>query len=238
MSCVRRCMKPRGAHGGRSSRHAAASIGDTSLGVPRSQQSASVADERDAPRPSARSRRRCSAEDPVIQCTFLPLGSTLTDHQATSSVQIHTLGLTGLLFWGHSTLGWSSRNREHFYRLYAVPANSVKANRDRHPFNGLFSRTTCASRHQECLTNPDFNYAYSEYKHVLANILRSRYVARTPPVEARSPGRHSNVENAPRHPPVTGQQRAARTHPAERSHYVVILQDGRKLVTRVRVMLP
>jgi len=39
---------------------------------------------------------------------------------------------------------------------------------------------------------------YSEYKHVLANILRSRYVARTPPVEARSPARRSNVENAPR----------------------------------------
>ena len=36
----------------------------------------------------------------------------------------------------------------------------------------------------------------SEYKHVLANILRSRYVARTPPLEARSPGRRSNVENA------------------------------------------
>jgi len=40
------------------------------------------------------------------------------------------------------------------------------------------------------------NQAYSEYKHVLANILRSRYEARTPPLEARSPGRRSNVENA------------------------------------------
>ena len=30
------------------------------------------------------------------------------------------------------------------------------------------------------------NQAYSEYKHVLANILRSLFVARTPPVEARS----------------------------------------------------
>ena len=35
-----------------------------------------------------------------------------------------------------------------------------------------------------------------------------RVVARTLPVEARSTGRRSNVENAPRHPPVTGQQRA------------------------------
>jgi len=49
----------------------------------------------------------------------------------------------------------------------------------------------------------------------LANILRSRYVARTPQVEARSPGRRSNVENAHRHPPVTGQLRAQT--PAERS---------------------
>ena len=31
----------------------------------------------------------------------------------------------------------------------------------------------------------------------LANILRSHYVARTPPVEARGPGCRSNVENAP-----------------------------------------
>jgi len=67
--------------------------------------------------------------------------------------------------------------------------------------------------------------------YILANILRSRYVARTPPLEARSPGRRSNAENAPstashrpashahfpymarnfenapRQPPVTGQQR-------------------------------
>jgi len=70
---------------------------------------------------------------------------------------------------------------------------------------------------------------------VLPNILRSRYVARTPPVEARSPGRRSNVENAP----VTRQSPAAtRADHAERSHYVVVLRDGRKLVTRVRVLLP
>jgi len=51
------------------------------------------------------------------------------------------------------------------------------------------------------------NYAYSEYKHVLATILCSSYIARTPPVEARSPGRRSNVENVPlRRRPVTGQQ--------------------------------
>jgi len=42
----------------------------------------------------------------------------------------------------------------------------------------------------------DNNQAQSEYKHVLANILRSRYVARMPPLEASSPGRRSNVENA------------------------------------------
>jgi len=59
-----------------------------------------------------------------------------------------------------------------------------------------------------------------------------RVVVRTPPVEARSPGRCSNVENAPRQWP------AVRADPAERSHYVIISRDGRKLVTRVRVMLP
>ena len=42
-------------------------------------------------------------------------------------------------------------------------------------------------------TENNNKHAYSEYKHVLANILRSRYVARTPPLEARSPGRRSNV---------------------------------------------
>ena len=52
-------------------------------------------------------------------------------------------------------------------------------------------------------------------------------------MEARSPGRRSNVENAPRRRPVTGQPAT----PAERSHYVVISRDGRKLVTRVRVVL-
>jgi len=75
------------------------------------------------------------------------------------------------------------------------------------------------------------------YKHLLANILRSRYVARTPPVEARNPSSRSNVENAP----VTRQSPASsarRPRPAGRSHYIVISRDGRTLVTRVRVMLP
>jgi len=40
-----------------------------------------------------------------------------------------------------------------------------------------------------------------------------------------------NFENAPHHSPV-------RPRPAGRSHYVVISRDGRKLVTRVCVMLP
>ena len=42
-----------------------------------------------------------------------------------------------------------------------------------------------------------------------------------------------NVENAP--PSPAGHRSAARTHPAERSHYVVISLDGRKLVTRVAI---
>ena len=41
--------------------------------------------------------------------------------------------------------------------------------------------------------------------------LRSRFVARTPE-EARSPGRPSNVENAPRNQSVSGQQRAQTAH--------------------------
>jgi len=63
-----------------------------------------------------------------------------------------------------------------------------------------------------------------------------RVVATMPPVEARSPGHQSNVENAPRRWPITGQQRA-QTPPSVRS-YVVISRDGRKFVTRVRVTLP
>jgi len=50
------------------------------------------------------------------------------------------------------------------------------------------------------------------HQDVLANILRSHYVARTPPVEARSPGRRSNVENAPRRRPVTGQPATFTSH--------------------------
>jgi len=106
------------------------------------------------------------------------------------------------------------------------------------------------------------NQAYSEYKHVLANILRSVFAARTPSEEARSPGRHSNVENVPRRRPITGEpatptshirrailrtppvtrqsaaSSARRPRPAGRSHYVVISRDGRKLVTKGRVMSP
>ena len=45
-----------------------------------------------------------------------------------------------------------------------------------------------------------------------------------------------NFENAPSLP--AGHRPAARADPAERSHYVVISRDGRKLVIRVRIMLP
>jgi len=53
---------------------------------------------------------------------------------------------------------------------------------------------------------------------------------------ARFPYTARNFENAT--PSPAGHRPVARTHPAERSHYVVISRDGRKLVTRVRVMLP
>jgi len=42
-------------------------------------------------------------------------------------------------------------------------------------------------------------------KYMKPGILRSRYDARTPPLEAHSPGHRSNVENARRWRPVTGQ---------------------------------
>jgi len=41
-----------------------------------------------------------------------------------------------------------------------------------------------------------------------------------------------------RPPSPTSLRPAARADPAERSHYVVISRDGRKIVTRVRVILP
>jgi len=47
------------------------------------------------------------------------------------------------------------------------------------------------------------------YKHVLANILRSLFVARTSSEEARIPGRRSNVENTP----VDGQSPASQPRP-------------------------
>ena len=103
------------------------------------------------------------------------------------------------------------------------------------------------------------NQAESEYKHVLAiYILRSLFVARTPSEEARSPGRRSNVENAPRRRSITGepatptfhirrailrtppspasQRQAARADPAQPAART--MSSYRKLVTRVRVMLP
>ena len=70
---------------------------------------------------------------------------------------------------------------------------------------------------------------------------------RTPPVDGQLPAsqprplpiyiyiyiRHAILRTPPS---PAGHQPAARAHPAERSHYVVISRDGRKLVTSVRVM--
>jgi len=52
---------------------------------------------------------------------------------------------------------------------------------------------------------------------------------------ARFPHAARGFGGAPRRPLVAG---ARRPRPAGRSHYAVISRDGRKLVTRVRVMLP
>ena len=74
-------------------------------------------------------------------------------------------------------------------------------------------------RFQFCLVAVKVNRTLLTSTRHRANILHLRYVARTPPVAACSPGRRSNVENAPRRRPVTDQQRA---HPAERSHREVL----------------
>ena len=67
---------------------------------------------------------------------------------------------------------------------------------------------------------------------------------RTPPVDDQSPTSQprplplygANFEKAPLS--AAGHRPAARADPAERSHYVIISRDERKLVTRVRVMFP
>ena len=67
---------------------------------------------------------------------------------------------------------------------------------------------------------------------------------RTPPVNGQSPTsqpRPLAIYGAQfwECPPSPASHRAAEcAHPAERSHYVIISWDGRKLVTMVRVMLP
>ena len=66
---------------------------------------------------------------------------------------------------------------------------------------------------------------------VMLKTLPPSTVSYRPASHAHFPYIARNFENAPRRP-------AARSRPAERLHYVVISRDGRKLVTRVRVMLP
>ena len=67
---------------------------------------------------------------------------------------------------------------------------------------------------------------------------------RTPPVDGQSPASQprptSHIRCAILRTPLSlaSHRPAARAHPAERSHYLDISRDGRKLVTRVRVMLP
>jgi len=43
------------------------------------------------------------------------------------------------------------------FRYSVTTKKSVTVQEDRHPFNGLFSRTTWASQHQKGLTTLDFN---------------------------------------------------------------------------------
>jgi len=74
----------------------------------------------------------------------------------------------------------------------------LKVKRMQYPFSQVPTQTSNQTGFLCCVDCTVSNQAYSEYKHVLANILRSLFVARTPPVEARSPDCRSNVENAPR----------------------------------------
>ena len=66
----------------------------------------------------------------------------------------------------------------------------------------------------------------------------AKVTLRTPPVTGQPATPTSHIRRAilRRRPPSPASHRpAARAHPAERSHYVVISRDGRKLVTSVRV---
>jgi len=91
------------------------------------------------------------------------------------------------------------------------------------------------------------NQAQSEYKHVLATFCvrfllpeshQWKPAVQIAAVMLRTPPSAAGRRRAPSSPSPAGGAR--RPRPAGRSHYVVILRDGRgcKLVTRVRVMLP
>ena len=60
--------------------------------------------------------------------------------------------------------------------------------------------------------NTKTRHRASTIKHVLANIFRSLFVARTPSEEDRSPGRRTNVENVPRQRPITGEPATPTSH--------------------------
>jgi len=107
------------------------------------------------------------------------------------------VGSSGLLTYIHLF--------HHHYIVMLFCSKAIKSNHEKLQSRKSQAQITCGNLFSAGSCSKAANQAHSEYKHVLANILRSRYVARTPPLEARSPGRCSNVENAPRRRPVTGQ---------------------------------
>ena len=81
-----------------------------------------------------------------------------------------------------SRVTWMAEEWTHRWNVELLPVHALP--RRRH-------LTTSSSVQR--LRNATVNQAQSEYKHALANILRSLFVARTPSEEAHSPGRRSNV---------------------------------------------
>jgi len=93
---------------------------------------------------------------------------------------------------------------QSYYRLIRVSKRFPKGKSSDAEMKTLLGQicSFCANR--------KWNQAQSEYKNVLANILRSRYVARTPPLEARA------IQAAAvmlRTPPVDGQSPASQPRP-------------------------
>ena len=107
----------------------------------------------------------------------------------------------------------------------------ISTNKTRHRAStSMYSLTFCI-----CVMLPECH----QWKHAVQPAV---VMLRMPPVDGQPATPISHIRRAIlRTSPVARQSPASsarRTRPDGRSHYVVISRDGRKLVTRVRVMLP